>query len=318
MRILASSAAIRRAITNLLAPGKARRVAITAFVGDGAGAFIRNPKGVEIICWPKAGGTNPLELRRLKKAGAHIRFADRLHMKVYWAAGRGTIITSANLSTNALGAGNLKEFGVLLPADTLAIDDVIESLRSRPFNSAEMEKLDEQHRKLKARKQQPHEKAAKVTYPEWFSLLPRDEWKLGCWDHTTDVARKAKEIVRADFNKRAPHNFISCRQNEYAEADWVLCVRLTKKGASAPEWMYVDFTVKVSRNDKAAYEDDHPYQAIQVTTPRHYPSPPFVITKSFRAALRDASVAFGIDRLDRLRSSCPPRSLLTMIKKKMK
>src|ERR1700730_3562257 len=103
MRILKTSAAVRRAVTNLLAPGKMRRVAIAAFVGDGARAFIRQPKGVEIICWRKAGGTNPLELRRLKKAGARIRFAERLHMKVYWAAKRGAIITSANLSTNALG-----------------------------------------------------------------------------------------------------------------------------------------------------------------------------------------------------------------------
>jgi hypothetical protein len=115
-----------------MAPGKTPRVAITAVVGRGARAYNRNPKGVEIICWPKAGGTNPLELRRLKKAGARIRFANRLHMKVYWAARRGTIITSANLSTNTLGAGNLKEFGVFLPADAVNIDDVIESRSAVP------------------------------------------------------------------------------------------------------------------------------------------------------------------------------------------
>jgi hypothetical protein len=153
MRILNTSAAIRKAITTLMAPSKMRRVAIVAFVGDGARAFIRNPKGVEIICWPKAGGTNPLELRRLKKAGACIRFADRLHMKVYWAAGRGAIVTSANLTTNALGAGDLREFGVLLPANTIAIDDIIGSLKSRPFNRADIQKLEEEHRKLETRRQ---------------------------------------------------------------------------------------------------------------------------------------------------------------------
>ena len=108
-----------------MAPGGGRRVAISAFVGDGARAFIRKPLGVEIICWPRAGGTNPLELNRLKNAGAHISFADRLHMKVYWAAKRGAIVGSANLSTNALGAGGLKEFGVLLPPGSIDIDELI-------------------------------------------------------------------------------------------------------------------------------------------------------------------------------------------------
>jgi hypothetical protein len=125
VKILKSSASIRKAIGELMAPGGGRRVAISAFVGDGARAFIRKPLGVEIICWPRAGGTNPLELNRLKNAGAHISFADRLHMKVYWAAKRGAIVGSANLSTNALGAGGLKEFGVLLPPGSIDIDELI-------------------------------------------------------------------------------------------------------------------------------------------------------------------------------------------------
>jgi hypothetical protein len=318
MRILESSAAIRRALTDLMSPGKVRRVAITAFVGEGAGAFIRSPRGVEIICWPKAGGTNPIELRRLKKAGARIRFADRLHMKVYWAAGRGVIITSANLSTNALGAGNLKEFGVHLPAGAVPIDDVIRSLRSRPFNRAEMKKLEEEHRKLNAHRQHHNDKGEKVTYREWFSLLPQAEWKLGWWEEECDVARKADEIVRSDFNKRAPYDWISGTKNDYRKADWVLSFRLNEKGASLPRWIYVDFTVKVSRNDKNAYVDGYPYQAIQVFAPRLYTPPPFAITKSFRAALTDAVVAFGIGRIKGSRSARPPRDLLTMIQKRMK
>jgi len=169
-----------------------RRVAITAFVGDGARAFIRNPKGLEIVCWPKAGGTNPLELRRLKKAGARIRFADRLHMKVYWAAKRGVVITSANLSTNALGAGDLKEFGVLLPATSVGIDDVIESLRTRSFNKHEMDRLEREHRKLMARKQRSYRKPEKVSYSEWFELPVRPEWKLGWYDIRVNLRERPR------------------------------------------------------------------------------------------------------------------------------
>ncbi len=301
-----------------MVPGRMRRVAIAAFVGEGARAFIRKPKGVEVVCWPKAGGTNPLELRRLKKAGARIRFADRLHMKVYWAAKRGAIITSANMSKNALGAGDLKEFGVLVPPDSFSIDEVIASLKSRPFNSGDMQKLEREHRKLNARQPPRTEKVEKVSFCEWFELPARPEWKFGWWDEFGPVSRKAKEIGNTEFNVRQPHNFVSCRATDYREADWILSFRLAKSGASSAQWIYVDFKVKVSRNDRKAYYADYPFQAVQVFPPSHYPPPPFAITKGFRTALRDATIALGIDRLKRLRSVRVPRDLLGMIRRRLR
>jgi hypothetical protein len=300
-----------------MAPGKTRRVAITAFVGDGARAFIRNPKGVEIICWPKAGGTNPLELRRLKKAGARIRFADRVHMKVYWAAKRGVIITSANLSTNALGAGSLKEFGVFLPADAVNIDDVIESLKSRPLNNKDLQRLEMEHRKLSASQLWQVDNIDKVLYPEWFSLRPLAEWKLGLWDGACDLAKNAEEIISTDFGRKTAHNWITGTKTDYEKHDWVLSFRLTKTGAIEPSWIFVELLEKVSQNDKSVYDDDNPYQAIQVWPPKHYTSPPFAITKNFRTALRQASVDFGVSRIERLRSVRPPSALLAMIEKRM-
>jgi hypothetical protein len=82
--------------------------------------------------------------------------------------------------------------------------------------------------------------------------------------------------------------------------------------------MYVDFIVKVGRNDKRAYFRDYPFQAVQVSTPRHYPPPPFAVTHDFRAALQKASVAFGVERLKRLRSARVPVSFLKLIAKRMK
>jgi hypothetical protein len=73
-------------------------------------------------------------------------------MKVYWASKPGVVITSANLSTNALGAGDLKEFGVLLPATSIDIDEVIKTLKLRPFSREEMDRLERDHRKLMAGK----------------------------------------------------------------------------------------------------------------------------------------------------------------------
>jgi hypothetical protein len=313
MKILGTSASIRRAIVTLMRPGRSRRVAVVAFVGAGARAFIPRPKGVEIICWPKAGGTNPLELRRLKKMGAKVRFADRLHMKLYWAAARGAVLTSANLTTNALGAGNLKEIGVLLPPDAIDIDDIIASLKSRRFNKGEMRKLEEMHRKINARQLRQSEKTERVQYLEWLSHPARSEWKLGWWDEFGQVAKEVREIVRTDFNKRGPEHFISCRKKHYRQADWVLHFRLTSSGASAPKWMFVDFVVKVGRRDKRAYCAAYPYQAVQVWPPRHYPTPPFVITPAFSAALRAASFKYGVERIKNGRSTNPAERLLKMI-----
>lgn len=299
-------------------PSKARRVAIVAFVGDGARAFIPQAKSVEIICWPKAGGTNPLELRRLKKSGARIRFSDGLHMKLYWAAERGTIITSANLSTNALGAGSLKEVGVLLPPDAVDIDELIASLKSRGFSNAEMRELEESHRKIKVRAPRRMSKGDRVEYLEWYSLPARSEWKLGWWNGYGNFAKEAREIVRNDFNKREPEDFIACRKQDFRQADWLLSFRLTKGGASAAKWMFVDFVVEIERKDKEAYYVGYPYQAIQVWTRRHYPLPPFVVTTPFRAALRSACLKYGIERIKKLGSTRPPLRLLQMIANEMK
>jgi hypothetical protein len=114
---------------DLLSDPSDRRVAISAFVGDGAEAFLPFPKGIKLVCWPNPTGTNPRAVRVLLRKGVDVRFSDSLHMKVYWSKHRGAIITSANLSTNALGAGGLKEVGVKLLPGELDIERILSSLR---------------------------------------------------------------------------------------------------------------------------------------------------------------------------------------------
>lgn len=317
MKVLYTSQSIRKAIVGLMAPGKARRVAITAFVGDGARAYIRRPKGVEIVCWPKAGGTNPLELRRLKKLGARIRFCDGLHMKVYWASGRGSVITSANLTTNALGSGGLKEIGVLLPDGALDIDAVLASLKTRPFNKADIEKLELAHRKLI--RQQPHwgEKDPKVDYTEWFNLPARSEWRLIGTEGYAVFCQEAKAIMQRDFNRRSPVDYLTCRKHDYKQADWILHFELANKRSCNLKWMSVDFIAKISSKERI-YDRYFPYQAIQAWPLRHYSRPPFAITKEFRTAFNVAVREYGIDRLRALLTTRPPKPLLAIIAKKMK
>ena len=317
MKILYTSQSIRNAIVGLMSPGKVRRVAITAFVGNDARAYIPRPHGVEIVCWPKAGGTNPLELRRLKKLGAKIRFCDGLHMKVYWASSRGSAITSANLSTNALGAGGLKEIGVLLPNGALDIDKVLASLKTRPFNKADIDKLEMAHRELAKQQPRGEKKTDRVDYTEWFTLPARSEWKLIELEDYVDSCQEAKAIVQRDFNKRSPEDGITCRKNDYKNGDWVLYFRLLDTEISELTWMSVDFIAKINPKEEI-FERDFPYQAIQAWSLRHYPPPPFNITKDFNTAFKAAVLAYGKKRLERRRTTRPPEQLLELIAEKMK
>src|SRR5439155_14385420 len=96
-RILYTQTQIKHGIRSLFSDRNDRRIAIVGFVGDGAQAYLGNPAGVEIFCWPRGGGTNPNALRLLRRRHAIIRFVDSLHMKLYWSP-RGCVITSANLT----------------------------------------------------------------------------------------------------------------------------------------------------------------------------------------------------------------------------
>src|ERR1022692_4866534 len=147
MSLLYNSSAVRTAVVRLLSDPSDRRVAISAFVGDGADAFLRCPKGMLLVCWPNPTGTNPRAVRELLRKGVDVRFSDSLHMKVYWSNRRGAIITSANLSTNALGAGGLKEIGVKLPPGEFDIERVLSSLKMRPVKSGELDRLDRERDK---------------------------------------------------------------------------------------------------------------------------------------------------------------------------
>ncbi|HUJ10850.1 MAG TPA: hypothetical protein VL171_12565 [Verrucomicrobiae bacterium] len=89
------------------------------------------------------------------------------------------------------------------------------------------------------------------------------------------------------------------------------------KGAANPSWMSVDFIAKIDRKEKG-FVSAWPFQAIQVWSLRHYPPPPFAITKKFRTAFNAAVREYGIDRVKNLRTTRPPKPLLEIIVKKMK
>lgn len=129
-KFLYTSKEIRQAIAEIFRVGKdGRRIALSAYVGDSADSYLPFPKKLEVICSPTPGATNPSAIRKLISLGATVQFVDGLHMKVYWSEGVGSVVTSANLSINAMGVGGLKEAGVLLGPEAIDIDQLLKSLR---------------------------------------------------------------------------------------------------------------------------------------------------------------------------------------------
>ncbi len=65
MKLLYTAADIRKTIARILTESKGRRVVISAFVGAGSEVYLPKPQGLELICWPKPGSTNPNTIREL-------------------------------------------------------------------------------------------------------------------------------------------------------------------------------------------------------------------------------------------------------------
>jgi len=288
---------------------KERRVAIVAFIGSDAEAFLPKAKGLELICWPKEGGTNPDALRRLIKNGVNVMFSDSLHMKIYWSQDQGAVITSANLSSNALGSGNLKEFGIRIPAGKLNIDRVVESVNARPIVESELRKLDRLNKEYLMRNPRVlNTQDKKISFKQWFELPYPPEWKLGWCDCDGTACKEARKIAKEDYNSLSINDFIAANEDDFSENDWVLTFRIDN--LSKISWLYVDYLAKVPKSEGEKY----PYQAVQVRSSRLYPAPPFRANKAFRDAFSKAVNDFGKTKIKNLVSCVPPAKLLNLIK----
>lgn len=308
LKMLPNSTAVRNAIRRIF-DSKSKRIAISAFVGDGAEAFLTKPRGIRLICWPKAGGTSPDALRKLKKLGVNVQFADKLHMKVYWSP-KGAVITSANLSTNALGAGNLKEAGVLLDAEAVDIEKIIQSIHPRPYTSKEIRKLD----KLSGRPfQMIQPKSKAMSFIEWYESPDRREWRIGWCGFTGKFCEEAKAVARDECGRREPEAFVGCIPKAYAMDDEVLSfIWNDGKRARLFNWVHVDRIVKIGKTDQE-YDKDVPCQAVQFFPPKSYPPPPFELDKTFRAAFEKAVRLVGYKKSKGRTSTRPSKQLIDAI-----
>jgi hypothetical protein len=314
MKILSRSSEIRSEIIKLFSSSKGRRVAIAAFVGEGAEAYLPKPTGIHLICWPKAGGTNPNVLRRLMKLGVSISFVDSLHMKLYWAEDKGIIITSANLSTNALGAGSLKEIGVLLPKGVIEIDELISKLRPRPVSVSELRTLDRLHKLYLIRNRDDFRASGlrAQSFEDWYDSAHKVEWRLGWWDLLEySASQSAKAICKKEYGVPEPHWAQVCTRRQFKKGDWILSFRLNANNVSSATWMFVDYVVNLTTKEKRSAGCS--CEAVQIWSPNRYPERPFLIDSRFRRALAQAVREYGANKLQNERSALPKEPLLDLI-----
>jgi hypothetical protein len=312
-KTLYTSAEVRRAIIDIFSKSKGRRVAVAAFVGDGAEAYLPKPQGIELICWPKAGGTNPNAIKKLMKRGVNVFFADTLHMKVYWTEDQGAVITSANLSTNALGAGDLQEFGILIPSSEIDIDKVIQKIQPREVSPRELQHLEEGHRGYEARSKFMQGDYKNVTFLDWYDFANRQPWKIGYWESSEPFSQAAKKFSNKEYGVKLPYEALGSQRDCYKREDKILSFCLQSTRPTFVKWLSIDFVVKLPKSAKSS-NSDYPYEAVQIWSSNKYPPPPFKIEKRFIAALSAALKTMGINKFKEADPYRPSKRLIELIK----
>ncbi|HLW99799.1 MAG TPA: phospholipase D family protein [Candidatus Acidoferrales bacterium] len=283
-RLLPDGQSIRKEVRRLFNKEKGRRVALVAFVGKNAEAYLPRPKGLELVCWPQAPGTNPTTVGFLLKKKVDVRFAKRLHMKVYWTKNHGAVVTSANLSTNAYGAGALHEAGVLLPSTSIDIDALLEAVSPQKVTKSALAKLKRAAAATIRRSLRPQEKRS---FLDWLSMVKRPRWLLCCINlHTSSPSQRLRDVAKEETGSSTVFDWVNCRKGELNPEDFALTLILgSSRGPVVSGWLYVHRVVLPNRRDKR-YNKDWPYEAGQLYRNSACPSQPFHIDGAFRRALR--------------------------------
>jgi hypothetical protein len=285
MKILYKSSDIRTEIISLIRNSNGRRVVISAFVGKGAEDYLPNPKGIELICWAKPGSTNPHAIRKLIQNDVKVYFADRVHTKLYWTSDIGAIITSANLSTNALGSGGLIEFGVLVDSVEIDIEKVIKQLNLDDVSrkgSTSLQDLDEAHKDFTKRNPKENLRNKKAySFNDWFTSTPslREKWKLADLEYGgIKLATSVRNELKKDYNKTTFNNWMSANKDEYFENEWILqLIKGKNQKIMDVKWIYADRVFQVTEREKKEINGGLDMQIVQISGYRNYEQPPFSV-----------------------------------------
>jgi hypothetical protein len=282
MKYLHNSHAIKHQLRKLFS-GNGTKWAVVGFVGYNALDHL--PTGVSdlsVVCWPKAGGTNPDGVRRLTDNGIKVYFCKRLHHKVYWRENMGLIVGSANLSDNALGEGRLHEFGVYCADRSFDITSLLSELEYKEVTAEALAKLDVEHT-AQARKSGEAKPVAVPDISQHFlraanSCFPK-QWKLVTWQKFRENSEHIQEAVEHQFGSRHWANDNDVDVGSFHEGDFVLQVKVNGDGnveRANARWLLVELVVGGDRNRAV----------VQVKRLDDRTPPPFAIDPVFRRNLK--------------------------------
>jgi len=305
-KVLYTSSEIRNKVIEIMEDDSCKRTVVVAFVGDSAEHYLTNPNGMKLICWPKPGSTNPYELNRLKNKGVELLFCDNLHMKIYHSEKHGTVLGSANLSTNAIGNGRLMllEAGVYLKPAEFDLKKVLNQLNHRkPLKRDWNDLYDGFNRNMTFVKTNESQKTN--SFVEWLSLPIQHKLKIAIYNELGDLSKEELEY--------GPENSIEGLKNYYRPGDTLLTIFSNKNDQLVPhsiEWQFVDRIIPT----KGA---DFPYSALQDKPTRTYRFP-FRLTPEFKTILAQECRKYGVNKLDCERHKYLSTAFLQRISKQLK
>jgi hypothetical protein len=291
MRLLYTTADIKKTIGRILTQSKGRRVVISAFVGAGSEVYLPKPQGLELICWPKPGSTNPNTIRELVQRGVNVFFAPQMHIKLYWTSDKGSVITSANLSSNALGSGGQLELGAYLQPGQVNIEKVLSHIEAKPVSATALRNLEQAHHEYIKRNPQERISTSRTrSFNRWFESKPREPWKFSVWDVANiQLSSRAKSLLIDEFGSSSCHEWMSADRGDFSDNDWGLCLRKTPKRLGKASWMFAHHVVPVPRAERKKRNEGFPVQVLQVSALKQYEKPPFSLAdRKIQQAIRKA------------------------------
>ena len=283
MLYLFNSRAIRNQLANLFSED-GKKWAVVGFVGYNALDHLpSHVSELSVVCWPKAGGTNPDGVRRLIDHGISVYFCDRLHQKIYWRQGAGLIVGSANLSENALGDAGLHEFGVYCDDKSFNIDQVLNAFKYVSVTPEALEKLDIEHAAQARQKDKSddNDSHADITFLEAIETTYPKKWKLVTWSELRESNDHIRTEVESHFNTRNWVNDNDVESSSFQVGDFVLQVKTNDEGIverANGRWLLVDYII-AKRYTRAV---------VQVNQLDSRTPPPFVIDSTFKGHLKKA------------------------------
>lgn len=287
-KVLYNSKQISSELKKLYLEPKTKKIVLSAFIGKGANTYIPfDTKNLTIYCWPKAGVTNPYVIEEYLQNGVNVYFVEKLHMKLYFAEGKGCIIASANLTDNALGGSGLFEVG--LYDDSFTNETLKKIIKDLPkkrvqLNSKILDDLKIQYELFQRKNPEHAEKGTvkeQLRFDQWYNAKVKKQFTFvfPVEDKSAELSDKTKEILESEYNVKYPYKFIlDCNKSVYKKGTYVFSSWCDeKKGIRIKngEWVLVDLIT--NKNELIEFKKLQLAKNV----------PPFKIDNDFLLALKE-------------------------------